>query len=113
MCGQHTLVTTFNPNLEGTRPRRAPIPVRKGPRRRRGGGRVGLGVFFIFASFQVALKIAQTLLSEYGVYTLVESHFNGLPSDVRYILIQYNVTGGLRIIFDAFATSLVMRFFNW
>lgn len=65
------------------------------------------------SSIQLALKIAQTLLSEYGVYTLVESHFNALPSDVRYILIQYNVTGGLRIIFDAFATSLVMRFFNW
>lgn len=74
---------------------------------------VSLWLDLKIASIQVALKIAQTLLSEYGVYTLVESHFNALPSDVRYILIQYNVTGGLRIIFDAFATSLVMRFFNW
>ncbi|HCG8564254.1 TPA: DUF2523 family protein [Vibrio parahaemolyticus] len=65
------------------------------------------------ASIQIALKIAQLLLEEYGVYTLVEDRFNALPSDVRYILTEYGVTSGLRVIVDAFATSLVMRFFNW
>ena len=65
------------------------------------------------ASIQMALKIAQLLLEEYGVYTLIEDRFNALPSDVRYILTEYGVTSGLRIIFDAFASSLVMRFFNW
>lgn len=65
------------------------------------------------SSIQLALKIAQLLLEEYGVYTLAQERFNSLPSDVRYILTEYGVTSGLRIIFDAFATSLVMRFFNW
>lgn len=65
------------------------------------------------ASIQISLRIAQTLLADYGVYTLIESNFNSLPSDVRYILTQYGVTSGLRVIFDSFAASLVMRFFNW
>ncbi|WCP83981.1 DUF2523 family protein [Vibrio harveyi] len=65
------------------------------------------------ASIQISLKIAQALLSDYGVYTLVESNFNSLPSDVRYILTQYGFASGLRIIFDAFSASLVMRFFGW
>lgn len=66
----------------------------------------------IFMS-ELALEIAEQLLSEYGVYTLVEQNFNSLPTDVRYILTEYGVTTGLRIIFDAYATSLVMRFFGW
>lgn len=61
----------------------------------------------------VALSIARELLSDYGVYTLVETNFNALPTDVRFILTEYGVTTGLRIIFDAFATSLVMRFMGW
>ncbi|EDP60918.1 DUF2523 family protein [Vibrio sp. AND4] len=74
---------------------------------------MSLWLDFKIASIQMALSIAQTLLSDYGVYTLIESNFNALPSDVRYILTKYSLTTGLRIIFDAFATSLVMRFMNW
>ncbi|WP_038876119.1 hypothetical protein [Vibrio jasicida] len=77
-------------------------------------------VFFIsvwidikIASVEMSLSIARTLFSDYGVYDMIETSFNSLPSDTRYILHKFGVTTGLRIIFDSIGVSLVMRFFNW
>lgn len=65
------------------------------------------------ATIKLSMSIARALLSDYGVYNLAQSSFNALPADVRYILNAFGFTTGLRVIFDAFATSLVMRFFGW
>lgn len=63
--------------------------------------------------YTLALKFAQLMLADYGIYTLIEENFNGLPNDVKYILNTYGITTGLRMIFDAFATSFVLRFLGW
>ena len=58
----------------------------------------------------VSMNIVKAILSEYGVYELIQLYFNKLPSDLRFVLFAYGVPEGLRIIFDAFASSLILRF---
>lgn len=62
---------------------------------------------------EVSLGIAQKILSEYGVYDLIELAFNQLPNDIRVVLSAYGIPTGLRILFDAYATSFVLRVAGW
>lgn len=61
----------------------------------------------------LALDVARLLLADYGVYSLMDSSFNALPTDVRYILHQFGVVTGIRIIIDAVGTGLVLRVMGW
>jgi len=78
----------------------------------------GLWLFDIWLNtkiymLELSLKIARELLSDYGVYDLIQVLFNRLPPDLRYVLTAYGVPDGLRMLFDAYATSFVLRFLRW
>lgn len=55
-------------------------------------------------------EIVVAILTEYGIYDIIEVSFNKLPPDVRYTLTAFGVADGFRIIFDVYASSLIMRF---
>ncbi|PSU20271.1 hypothetical protein CTM97_18090 [Photobacterium phosphoreum] len=58
----------------------------------------------------ISMNVAKAIITEYGVYDLIELSFNKLPPDLRFVLTAYGVPEGFRIIFDAFASSLILRF---
>ncbi|HIF9476084.1 hypothetical protein HWA77_02955 [Photobacterium damselae subsp. damselae] len=60
--------------------------------------------------FNIAGSVATKILQQYGVYDLIEVVFNKLPSSLRFILNAYGIPQGFRIIFDAYASSLLLRF---
>lgn len=62
---------------------------------------------------KLSLNMARELLTDYGVYDLIEVFFNRLPPDVRFVLTAYGVPEGLRMLFDAYATSFVLRVVRW
>ncbi|OLQ70013.1 hypothetical protein BIT28_10740 [Photobacterium proteolyticum] len=64
-------------------------------------------------TLNLALTIARELLSNYGVYDLIEIAFNRLSPDVRYVLTAYGFPDGLRMLFDAYATAFVLRVLGW
>lgn len=59
---------------------------------------------------ELSMTVVRAILSEYGIYNIIEFSFNKLPSNVRYALTAFGVPDGFRIIFDAYAASLIMRF---
>lgn len=58
----------------------------------------------------VAMDVSRAILTKYGVYDLISLAFNKLPPDIRFTLFSFGVPEGLRLIFDAYASSLIMRF---
>ena len=72
-----------------------------------------IGIFYYeFQIFMldIAVEIARKILSEYGIYDIVELSFNRLPPDLRFILSAYGVPDAFRIIFDVYAASFILRF---
>lgn len=59
---------------------------------------------------ELFMSITRAILDEYGIYTIIEVSFNKLPANVQYALSAFGIPQGFRIIFDAYASSLLMRF---
>lgn len=62
---------------------------------------------------ELAKDIASLLLSDYEVYTILNSAFNGLPSNLRSACYQFGIVDSVRIIVDAYATAFVLRIMGW
>jgi ABC-type phosphate transport system permease subunit len=61
----------------------------------------------------MAYQVASMLLTDYEVYTVLNSAFNNLPPDLRHSAYQLGVVDAIRIVIDALATAFVLRIMGW
>ncbi|WPC72556.1 DUF2523 family protein [Vibrio porteresiae] len=72
--------------------------------------------FYLYIKIQtvmMAYDVAQMLLGDYEVYTVLSNVFNAMPDSIRYAAYQLGVVQAVRIVIDAFATAFVLRLMGW
>lgn len=62
---------------------------------------------------EMAYSIASMLLTNYEVYTVLNSLFNNMSPDLRNACYQLGVVEAIRIVIDALATAFVLRIMGW
>ena len=62
---------------------------------------------------EIAYDVANSVLANYEVYTLISESFNKLPANVSYSAHALGVVDAIRIVVDAAATAFVLRVMGW
>lgn len=62
---------------------------------------------------EISYEAARNILQDYEVYNVLNSAFNQLPDDLRYISYQLGIVDAVRITIDAMATAFVLRIIGW
>jgi len=61
----------------------------------------------------LAYDVANSVLANYEVYTVISNAFNSLPVNISFAAHALGVVDAIRIIVDAAATSFVLRVMGW
>lgn len=64
-------------------------------------------------TIELAYEVAQLILEDYEVYTLLNAAFNSMSDDVRGIAYALGIVEAIRIFIDACATAMVLRIMGW
>jgi len=62
---------------------------------------------------ELAYDVANSILVNYEVYTLISNAFNQLPPDLAYSAHVFGIVEAVRIVVDASATAFVLRVMGW
>lgn len=70
---------------------------------------IKISLYFKIMSIKLAYETAKLLLEDIGFYTVVESAWDALPSELRYYGTIFGFPKAFSIIANCFTTSIVMR----
>lgn len=62
---------------------------------------------------EIAYGVANSILVNYEVYTLISGAFNKLPPDLAFTAHAFGVVEAVRIVIDAAATAFILRVIGW